>query len=217
MSSRAVGLCGVLAFLLGVAVVALVPAFPDPAGGYDAVAQFYGTYFRRFLLGNFLGIIGAVPSLILIAFVAMRLRRAEGEAGFWWLASIAAGIVMHAVGMVDLGVFQAVPIMATTDLQGATNQVAIALFGTTLVTFAAYAGITGLAVLATRALPRWWGLAGALTAIVSFGASWVVLMAQTSLAPFGPMAPFAALGASFGLFFIWILEISLWLLAGGGA
>src|SRR5262249_10749130 len=79
---------GAVTLVLSLAVVALVPLTPPsfPALGAPAsfVAAYYEHYRARFLFGNYVAALGLVPSLVLLAYVTMLIKKSSRDPGWIW-------------------------------------------------------------------------------------------------------------------------------------
>ena len=151
------------------------------------------------LTGVFLDSLG---SLFLIAFAALlwaRLRRAEGEPGWISLASFASALLMVAAGLGDKAAYYAIVSRADTGLD---PNVGAALYDTATGFFALFqvlAGffllVTGLAVLRTDALRRWFGWTGVAIGLASIASA---------------AAPESGAGQlAFPLVVLWIVAVSI--------
>jgi hypothetical protein len=204
---RWAGLTG-LAFVALSGVVLFVAPFWPPAGASaQAVVDFYRAHRLPFLIGNGLALAAAVPSFVQLGALIVLIKKAEGERGWLWAATLVAVIVAHAVGAIALLAYQAVPFelgpghenvaKGLSDLGG----VAFAGF---LFIVAGFVLLTSWATWTTRVLPRALGHAGvpvaALCIVASLGG---VITEPTWLAGGGLFSCLAA-----GAFFAWCGALS---------
>lgn len=200
------GLSGIAALVLSVGGFALIGAAgfalqPGPSREDVAKAVSDGNTALA-LAGVYLDTLGSLFLIAFAAYLAARLRRAEGEGGWLALASFASALLMVAAGLGDKAAYYAIFSRADSGLDAA---VGAALYDTAtgfFVLFQALAGffllVTGGAALRTGALRRWLAWAG-----VAIGA---VSIASTA-------APESGVGQlAFPLVFAWIVAVAVTLL-----
>jgi hypothetical protein len=202
------------AAISGIAFVVLSAAFPVLAGIFpplDAepaeLVRYYASHQRGFLWGNYLAALAGGPSLVLLAHFAWRVRRKEGDAGWWWMVVLGSGLVVHAVGLGVLLTFQTVAVVAVSgaEMQAKTlSDLANMGFGFFLIVQAGCQIGSGLAVLSSRALSRALGWASVFGSVVTLGASLGSIWTRGPLAA-GGLCTLAA----FSLFIGWNLWLSI--------
>jgi hypothetical protein len=169
---------GVVAVILLVALFMVMPALPAPNHGISEIARSARANRDGLLAGAYLGTMFTAALLVFGACVSARLRRAEGEAGGWWLVSL-IGAAAAAVGIVGnaltITFVRAVGHGADGNAlwigYGADHWLGVLV----AVPLAVFLLGTGLGARRTGALPRWlaW-LALAAAAVLAVGGASVV-------------------------------------------
>lgn len=205
---RVAGWSGILFVVLSGFLLLLAPFWPPVGASAESIVAFYTAHRSAFLFGNALAIAAAIPSFVQISVLAMLIKRAEGPAGWLWLAVVAAALVAHGVGALALIAYQAVP------FQLGEGQLAVAkglsdlggvAFAATIFAMGGFAGFTAWAIKATKVLPAWVGSFGGVTAVVCAACGGIgLLTASVPLLAGGGLVECGALG----LFCGWCLAIS---------
>jgi hypothetical protein len=179
---------------------------PGPADGSVATVASYFTEHRiELLLSEVLNGIGLIIFVLFVAALAGTLRHAGEQIGA--AAVLASGTVFVALGLVSTAAETALIRVADAGERAAVLTL-FELQAKVPVVFAvtALTGATALAILRTRLLPRWLGIAG-LGAMVLFliGAVMSILgTAEGESSPFGP-----------ALFLTWMVVLCIALLRAG--
>jgi hypothetical protein len=209
-SRRLVGICGLAAFVLSAAIAAVPP--PPPVGTAGAVVRdYYAAHGTRVLVFNFLGLVGLVPFLPVIAYTVALVRDREGTRGWLWLLILAAALFMCAAGFVALAVLQGAAYCAPDagpELARALGDLASLWFGMFFVTVVAFMLALAGAVQRTRIWPAWIAWASLAVAAASLAASLGTVVTTGPLAAGGPVTLVAFLA-----FLIWLLAYSVLILA----
>jgi len=209
-SRRLVGACGLLAFVLSTVIGVIDPPPPVGAPG-TVVAEYFHAHRMHVLVLNYLGLIGLLPFLPVVAYSVALVREREGERGWLWILLLAASLFMLGAGFGVLAVLQGTAYSAaeaSPDLARALGDLAALWFGMFLVTVAGFTGAFGWAVLATRVWPAWFAYASLAVGVLSLVASVGTVLTSGPLAAAGP----ATIGA-FGAFLLWMLAYGLLILA----
>jgi hypothetical protein len=201
------GWTGIAFFVLSGIVLFLVPLWPPAGAPMEQILSYYGAHRTPFLVGNYLAALAAVPGLIQIAGLAALVREAEREGAWLWLAVLVSGGAAHAVGLVVLLLFQALPFVAVPGSEGAARALSEAAnvgFGFFFVPIVATAAALGAAIVRTRIMAPWlghaaWAVGGA-AFVASLGSIWPTgMLASGGLASVG----------AFTVFFAWVLATSV--------
>ncbi len=203
-SLRVAGCAGLVFASLYLAHVVLQS--PGPADGSAATV---GAYFaeRRaaLLLSEILNGIGLIVFVVFLAAFVDSLRQADEQIGA--SAALVSGTVFVALGLVSTAAETALVRVADAGERAAVPTL-FELQAAVPVVFAvtAFTGTTALALLRTRLLPRWLGVAGlgASTVFLIGAALSVFGAAEGESSPFGP-----------GLFIAWMLVLCIGLLRAG--
>jgi hypothetical protein len=201
-----------LAALSGIAFVVLSSVFPFVAGVFptiraDAaeVASYYAAHRTGFLWGNYLALVAGPFSLLLLAHLSWRIR--AHESGWWWLATLSGGLIAHAIGGVDLLLFQAAALLDVPGAEAigrALHDTACTGFVFFLIVLAGAQIVTGAALRATGAYGRALADTSIVGGLLSLGGSLGAVWPDGALAPGGP-----ATVVPFGLFILWSLWLSV--------
>lgn len=153
---------GFLFVICSGAIVVLSPFWPPLGASTAEVVAYYRDHRVPFLIGNLLAIAAAVPSFAQLGALCGLIKRAEGERGWLWLAVLGSALLAHAVGGLALITYQVVPFELDVGQEAVArglNDLAGVAFASFLIVLTGFVGFTGWAVLETRVLPRWFGLA----------------------------------------------------------
>jgi hypothetical protein len=91
---------GAAAVILLVALVTATPALPPPNHSMAEISRSAGTDANAILRGAYVGALFSGALLVFGASFSARLRRAEGNAGGWWLLAL-TGMAGTAIGIVS--------------------------------------------------------------------------------------------------------------------
>lgn len=203
---RLAGWSGIIFVVLSLVITVLVPPLPRLDQIEAEVFAYYHGFGGRFLLGNYLAMCAAVPSFVFFSCLVLQLKEKEGSGGWLWIAVLTTMIVAHAVGAVDLFLFQ-----MTAYAGGQFDAPNIKLladlacmgFGFFFLTQAAFAAYTAWGIFVTRAFAPVHAWIGVATAISSLLASLGTVMTQGVWTIGGPLT-----APGFLIFFVWVLGLS---------
>ncbi len=189
---------GILFVILSIAIGVTAPPLPTTAADGAAVLEFYTAHRSGFMFGNFLGMLALIPAIPMYTYTAYRIRLAEGAEGWLWLMSLFAGLIAHAVGMVDLAIYQVASLQTTPELAKLANDLGAMCFAAIFPALTGCAWAVSIASLTVGGFGRWTGISGVIVGlvclVVSFGALW----------PDGVLAvPGPATGGAFLLYIAW--------------
>jgi len=198
------GVAGVAFVVLSVVIVFAAPFWPPLGASAADVVAWHTAHRMPFLVGNFLAVAAAVPSLVQLAVVVALIKRAD-ERGWLWLAVLASAVLAHAVGATVLMVYQAIPfVLDDAGAAKALSDLAGAGFALFLLPLGAFLSFTTWAIRRTRIFPAWLGHVGVALALVVFAGSVGAIVAD------GPLAGGGAVTAwSVTAFFVWCLALSI--------
>ncbi len=175
----------------------------QPGASVDDVAKIVSVPAPpQVFFGLYLDSLGALMLVAFASRVWATLRQAEGSPAWLSTAAFAAALLADAASFGDKIAFHAIFARAGAglDAQVATSLFDMAAGGFALfgLFFAAFAGLSAMVIVSTRALPTWLGWLGAVVAL--FG----VVGSAPGLQDFGQIA--------FPLLLVWVLAMSVTLL-----
>jgi hypothetical protein len=190
---------GIAAIVFATMQLVIFPAVaPDvlPVLGASpaSVVSYFASHKMPFLIGNYLGVLGLVPGLVTLSYLAALFRRREGEEGWLWLLVFGSGLFAFGVGATVLVVLQAIPFLSVPGLEvgaRACSDLGAIAFALMMIGVLALALSVAWATLVTRALPRWVATWGFVTAGVAFVASLGSIWTPPALAAGGPVTALA--------------------------
>ncbi len=207
-SSRTAGWSGIAAIVLIIGGFGMMSANGlngDPELPASAVADMVKQEIPAAAkAGLFLDVAGSVLFMIFAVGLWARLRQAEGDPGGVSMLVLVAAVLANAAAVGDKAGFCAITLRAGRGLEASDAQVIYALIAAFFLLFRAFtgllAGAAAIVALRTSALPRWTAWLG------------IVLAGASALAVAAPNL--AVSQATFLLFPIWILSVSVSLLRG---
>ena len=198
---RVVGLCGISsAILLG--IIGVIPPPPPVGAAASVVVPYFSEHQVGVLVLNYLGLLGLLPFLVVLAYVSGAVRRAEGS-GWLSILVLLTGGLFSAAGFVVLALLQIVAYCAlhtTPDVAKALNDATSLTFAMMFLAAAGFNAAFTWANVNTRLWPAWLGLSSMAVAIASIVASFGSIATDGLLAAGGP-----ATLVAFGAFLLWLL------------
>jgi hypothetical protein len=160
---RLAGWSGIAFVVLSGVIVVLSPFWPPLGASTAEVVDYYRAHRMPFLVGNLIAIGAAVPSFAQIGALCLLIKKAEGEGGWLWIATFGSALLAHAIGALTLVAYQVVPFELDAGnelLAKGFNDLAGVAFASFLLVLTGFVGFASWGTLATRVLPRWFGVSG---------------------------------------------------------
>ncbi|MBX5445989.1 DUF4386 family protein [Sphaerobacter sp.] len=196
---------GVLMFVKG---FLFTPAEPDLGGSAQAIEDWLATSRIDWLISIYLEFAAGAFFLVFVAGLYVALRRAGDGSGLLALAAFGGGVATILVSIARLGVELAFVRVAldggTPEMLRALGTVARSLQEGLAFPQGVFWATASIAILATRRLPRWIGILGAVGAVSLFVSTGTVFDPESPLGIFGFLV--------FPLFSIWMLATPVTLL-----
>jgi hypothetical protein len=210
-SRRFVGLAGILTAVLSAAIGGVQPPPPPIGAPGEIVVAYFTDHQMPVLILNYLGVVGLVPNVVLIAATAAWIRRREPADGWLWLLVLGSGVFFNAAAFGVLAMLQGTAYCAPfagPELARVLADVTAMWFGLFFLTAFGYTASFAWAVLRTKVWPPWIAAWALVVGAVSFTASLGTLVTTGALAAGGPMTLVA-----FSLLMSWLFAYSILILA----
>lgn len=214
LSRRMAGVAGIVFVVLSVVIAVTAPPLPTLTASGTEVVSYYANNQFGFLMGNYLGAVALLPAFLLVAYLAVQIRKGEPDDGSLWVLVIVSNATAFAAAVLIFVLLQAAAVVAP----GAPPQTAKMFSDTANLAFGFFflpqaAGVAAVAwgFLVTGAMARWIAWLGLLVALIQLVASLGTVVITGPLAAGGP-----ATLVAFVAFLVWFLLVSVVLLVRPG-
>lgn len=206
---KLVGLFGIASVFLSL-LIAMIPPPPALGAAAGTVVAYYKANQMQVLVLNYMGLVGLLPSFVLMAYTAATVKKAEADGGWLWILVLMTGLFCNAGGFGLLVMIQGTAYFAShaaPEIVSVVADLGQLWFGLFFVAAAGYLLAFTWAVLKTRVWPSWIAYLALLSGVVVLVASLGAVATSSVLVADG-----IATLIAFGSFLIWLLAFSILIL-----